>query len=57
MPTIRHKRRKEPNNEKCKRNILEPSCGTGNFIGMVPDKMQNSKFFGVELDSLTGQIH
>mgnify|MGYP001217304593 CR=1 FL=1 len=37
-------------------NILEPSCGTGNFIGLLPDKMQNSKFFGVELDSLTGRI-
>ena len=37
-------------------NILEPSCGTGNFIGMVPDSMQKSKFFGVELDSLTGRI-
>ena len=37
-------------------NILEPSCGTGNFIGMLPDKMQNSKFYGVELDSLTGRI-
>ncbi|MBR0349304.1 MAG: DEAD/DEAH box helicase family protein [Clostridia bacterium] len=37
-------------------NILEPSCGTGNFIGMLPDNMQRSKFFGVELDSLTGRI-
>lgn len=37
-------------------NILEPSCGTGNFIGMLPDNMQQSKFFGVELDSLTGRI-
>ena len=37
-------------------NILEPSCGTGNFIGMLPDGMQKSKFFGVELDSLTGRI-
>lgn len=37
-------------------NILEPSCGTGNFIGMLPDKMQGSKFYGVELDSLTGRI-
>lgn len=37
-------------------NILEPSCGTGNFIGMLPDNMQKSKFFGVELDSLTGRI-
>ena len=37
-------------------NILEPSCGTGNFIGMLPDSMQKSKFFGVELDSLTGRI-
>ena len=37
-------------------NILEPSCGTGNFIGMLPEGMQKSKFFGVELDSLTGRI-
>ncbi len=37
-------------------NILEPSCGTGNFIGMLPENMQKSKFFGVELDSLTGRI-
>ena len=37
-------------------NILEPSCGTGNFIGMLPDKMRQSKFYGVELDSLTGRI-
>ncbi len=37
-------------------NILEPSCGTGYFIGMLPDGMQKSKFFGVELDSLTGRI-
>ncbi|MBR3993763.1 MAG: hypothetical protein IKI97_00610, partial [Clostridia bacterium] len=37
-------------------NILEPSCGTGNFIGMLPDKMSESKFYGVELDSLTGRI-
>ena len=37
-------------------NILEPSCGTGNFIGMLPEKMSESKFYGVELDSLTGRI-
>ncbi|MEE1066252.1 MAG: hypothetical protein UH249_08985, partial [Acutalibacteraceae bacterium] len=37
-------------------NILEPSCGTGNFIGMLPEKMNDSKFYGVELDSLTGRI-
>lgn len=37
-------------------NILEPSCGTGNFIGMLPEKMSDSKFYGVELDSLTGRI-
>lgn len=37
-------------------NILEPSCGTGNFFGMLPDSMQNSKLHGVEIDSLTGRI-
>ncbi len=35
-------------------NILEPSCGTGHFIGMLPQSMQNSKFYGVELDSISG---
>ncbi|MEG1869792.1 MAG: DNA helicase, partial [Oscillospiraceae bacterium] len=39
-----------------KGNILEPSCGTGNFIGMLPDSMQDSKVYGVELDNLTGKI-
>lgn len=37
-------------------NILEPSCGTGNFMGMLPESMQNSKMFGVELDSISGRI-
>lgn len=37
-------------------NVLEPSCGIGNFYGCVPDSMHNSKFYGVELDSLTGRI-
>lgn len=37
-------------------NILEPSCGTGNFFGLLPEKMQDSKLFGVELDSITGRI-
>ena len=37
-------------------NILEPSCGTGHFIGMLPQSMQNSKFYGVELDSISGRI-
>ena len=37
-------------------NILEPSCGTGHFIGMPPQSMQNSKFYGVELDSISGRI-
>ena len=37
-------------------NILEPSCGTGNFIGNIPDKFKGSKFYGVELDSLSGNI-
>ena len=34
----------------------EPSCGTGNFFGLLPDSMQNSKLHGVEIDSLTGRI-
>ena len=37
-------------------NILEPSCGVGNFFGMLPEAMGNSKLYGVELDSLTGRI-
>ena len=37
-------------------NILEPSCGTGNFLGMLPKEMQSSKLYGVELDSISGKI-
>ncbi len=37
-------------------NILEPSCGTGNFLGMIPDKLQNSNLYGIELDSISGRI-
>lgn len=37
-------------------NILEPSCGTGNFFGLLPESIQNSKLHGVEIDSLTGRI-
>ena len=37
-------------------NILEPSCGIGNFIGLLPEKLQNSKIYGIELDSITGGI-
>ena len=37
-------------------NILEPSCGIGNFFGLVPESMQDSHLYGVELDSLTGRI-
>lgn len=37
-------------------NILEPSCGIGNFFGLLPQEMQNSKLYGVELDSITGRI-
>lgn len=39
-----------------KGNILEPSMGTGNFFGMLPEAMQESRLYGVELDSLTGRI-
>ena len=37
-------------------NILEPSCGVGNFFGMLPESMQGSRLYGVELDSITGRI-
>ena len=37
-------------------NILEPSCGIGNFFGMLPESMKSSKLYGVELDDLTGRI-
>ena len=37
-------------------NILEPSCGIGNFLGMLPEEMQNSKLYGIELDSISGRI-
>ena len=39
-----------------KGNILEPSCGVGNFMGMLPESMSASKMYGVELDSITGRI-
>ena len=39
-----------------KGNILEPSMGIGNFFGMLPERMQDSRLYGVELDSLTGRI-
>lgn len=39
-----------------KGNVLEPSCGAGNFLGMVPEALNGSKFYGVELDDLTGRI-
>ena len=39
-----------------KGNMLEPSCGTGNFFGLIPEKMAGSKLYGVELDDLTGRI-
>ena len=37
-------------------NILEPSCGIGNFMGLIPDSMSESKIYGVELDSISGRI-
>ena len=36
--------------------ILEPSCGVGNFFGMLPEEMRNSRLYGVELDSISGRI-
>lgn len=37
-------------------NVLEPSCGIGNFMGLVPESMASAKFYGVELDSVSGRI-
>lgn len=37
-------------------NILEPSCGVGNFLGLLPDSMASSQIYGVELDSISGRI-
>ena len=37
-------------------NILEPACGIGNFFGLIPDRMKNSKLYGIELDSISGRI-
>lgn len=36
--------------------MLEPSCGIGNFMGLVPESMASAKFYGVELDSISGRI-
>lgn len=37
-------------------NILEPSCGVGNFFGMLPNELENCRMYGVELDSISGRI-
>ena len=37
-------------------NVLEPSCGVGNFMGLVPKSMEDLKMYGVELDSISGRI-
>jgi N12 class adenine-specific DNA methylase/adenine-specific DNA methylase len=37
-------------------NILEPACGSGNFFGLLPESMKDSKLYGIELDSITGRI-
>ena len=37
-------------------NVLEPSCGIGNFMGLVPDSMKDGKFYGIELDAVSGRI-
>lgn len=39
-----------------KGNVLEPACGTGNFFGMLPEDMRQSKLYGVELDNISGRI-
>ena len=38
------------------RVATEPSCGVGNFFGMLPEEMRNSRLYGVELDSISGRI-
>ena len=37
-------------------NILEPSCGVGNFMGLLPDRMENAKMYGIEVDEISGRI-
>lgn len=37
-------------------NILEPSCGVGHFIGLLPDSMENAKMYGIEVDEISGRI-
>ena len=37
-------------------NILEPSCGTGNFLGNIPSSMEECKLYGIEIDSISGRI-
>jgi len=37
-------------------NILEPSCGVGNFLGMIPDTLKDCKLYGIEVDSISGRI-
>ena len=39
-----------------KGNILEPSCGIGNFLGLLPENMREAKLYGIELDSVSGRI-
>ncbi|MGN0150645.1 MAG: hypothetical protein ACI4C7_10425, partial [Clostridia bacterium] len=39
-----------------KGNILEPSCGIGNFMGLMPESISDSKIYGIEIDSITGRI-
>lgn len=37
-------------------NILEPSCGVGNFLGLLPESVKGSHLYGVEIDSITGRL-
>lgn len=37
-------------------NLLEPSCGIGNFMGLIPETMKDSKIYGIELDDISGRI-
>ena len=56
-PTVMRAMYKALENMGFKRgNILEPSCGIGNFMGMLPESMEESKVYGVELDSISGRI-
>ena len=39
-----------------KERVLDPACGIGNFFGLLPDEMQRSQVYGIEIDSISGRI-